>query len=173
MLSIDTKSIINFIIKISVIGYMIKYIGIFNKTNDYLPFILALLIVLVFEYFGIPKNSKEGFALSPNKFPESDTNPILAGDYPLLDNPVGYSNLSYSDLWRYYPSFNNSYDQVTNNVRYWATPNNGKCVRAEICGGLYDNKNIEIPPPPPIIPFSSPDKRVNYYAAEPMVCPYD
>lgn len=68
-------------------------------------------------------NGREGFALSPDSVSAS-AHPLL--DYP-LKSPGGLSNLSSDDLWSYYPVFDNGYAQYTNNVRYWTTPNNGKC----------------------------------------------
>ena len=61
-----------------------------------------------------------------------------------------------------------SYEQTTNNVRYWRTPNNGTCVRSELCNSIYDNKpldksqQIQGVNEPPILKFSQ-NGRVNYY----------
>lgn len=112
----------------------------------------------------------EGFSLSPDSFP---TYPLLHNDYP-LKNPGGLSNLSADDLWSYYPVFDNSYGQYTNNVRYWKVPDNGRCSRAEVCCSLYDSKPIKkmrIAPVPKPISFSADARRVNFYASEPMTCP--
>jgi hypothetical protein len=112
----------------------------------------------------------EGFALSPDSFP---TYPLLKNDYP-LKNPGGLSNLSADDLWSYYPVFDNSYGQYTNNVRYWEVPDNGRCSRAEVCCSLYDSKPIKkmrIAPAPKPISFNADARRVNFYASDPMTCP--
>jgi hypothetical protein len=71
--------------------------------------------------------------------------------------------------------FDNSYAQYTNNVRYWETPNNGKCTPPEFCGTLYNNKPIKamhIVPVPKPISLNSDVRRVNFYGSEPMVCPH-
>ena len=75
--------------------------------------------------------------------------------------------------YTFYPVFGSSYGQYTNNVRYWATPDNGLCSRAEFCGGIYKNKDIKPIKTPNPIPFSSPDVRVNFYGSHPLECPAD
>lgn len=116
------------------------------------------------------RRGREGFALSPASVSAS-AQPLL--DYP-VKSPGGVSDMSSDDLWSYYPVFDNGYAQYTNNVRYWATPNNGKCSRAELCGGLYNDKPIKdmhIAPVPKPLSLSSEVRRVNFYGSEPMSCP--
>ena len=107
---------------------------------------------------------REGFAtpLSPGSFPAASTYPILHNDYP-VKTPGGVSDMSASDLWSYYPVFDNGYAQYTNNVRYWATPNNGKCTPPI--------KALNIVPTPKPISLNSEVRRVNFYGSEPMTCP--
>lgn len=117
-------------------------------------------------------NQKEGFALSPDTVSAS-AHPILHKDYP-LKTPGGVSDMSADDLWSYYPVFDNGYAQYTNNVRYWATPNNGKCSRAEMCNTMYNDKPIKamnIAPIPNPISLNSDVRRVNFYGSETMTCP--
>ena len=79
----------------------------------------------------------------------------------------------YSKWFPLFDAFENlffSYGKHTKNVKYWATPNNGKCLRGFFCGGLYNNKKIDVPKTPPIIPFSSPAIRVNYYNSLEQTC---
>jgi hypothetical protein len=131
-----------------------------QNTIMMIGFLILALIILNF----CMKKMYEGFTtLTPGNFPNSVNVPILH-EYPLKDI-MGISKQTYEENSSYYPIFGNSYQQVTNNVRYWATPNNGKCSPAEFCGGLYNNKKINIPDMPKIIPFSSPDIRVNYYSS--------
>jgi hypothetical protein len=49
---------------------------------------------------------QEGFALSPGSFPDASTYPILYKDYP-VKTPGGVSDMSSTDLWTYYPVFDN------------------------------------------------------------------
>ncbi len=132
-----------------------------------------LILILLFALISIPlfRKSYEGFSgLTPGVYPISSDVPILYEDYP-LKNPMGLSDNTYRDNYPNYPVFGSSYDQITNNVRYWETPDNGKCSTAEFCGGLYSDKNLDIPKTPNSIPFNSPDIRVNYYGSHELSCP--
>ena len=143
---------------------------------------LYIVLAIVFMCSGLylcsknkNNNWREGFMgpLSPGSFPNSSTYPILYKDYP-VKTPGEVSNMSSSDLWTYYPVFDSSYGQYTNNVRYWQTPNNGKCTPPEFCGSLYNNKPIKdlhIVPVPKPISLNSGARRVNFYGSEPMTCP--
>jgi len=138
-----------------------------NKQMAFL--ILALLFALI--SFPIIHKCKEGFAsLTPGKFPVSVSEPILFGDYPTKEN-MGISMNSYEDNYPYYPVFGASYGQYTNNVRYWSTPDNGQCAPAELCNGLYNEKDVKTVKTPNPVPFSSPKVRVNFYGSHPQECP--
>jgi hypothetical protein len=136
-----------------------------NKVDGILFLILALLLALIGSFFYTPV--RENFIshlLQPGTFPESVSKPILYGDYPLQNGVLGLSELNSKSLSAFYPVFPSSYLQRTNNVRYWATPNDGTCSPANMCGMLYDNKTLNIPKFPRMVPFSSKDTRVNMYA---------
>tara|TARA_R110001592_G_C12578295_1_gene693198 strand:+ start:25 stop:462 length:438 start_codon:yes stop_codon:yes gene_type:complete len=137
-----------------------------NKKSTFL--ILALLFALL--SIPIIGNKFEGFVnLTPGNYPLSVDEPIL-NDYPHKQK-MGVSTNTSEDNYPYYPVFGSSYGQYTNNVRYWETPDNGMCSRAEFCGGLYNNKKLDIPKSPNQIPFSSPQIRVNYYGSDKLICP--
>jgi len=137
-----------------------------NKKSTFL--ILALLFALL--SIPIIGNKLEGFVnLTPGNYPISVDEPILH-DYPHKQK-MGVSTNTAEDNYPYYPVFGSSYGQFTNNVRYWETPDNGLCSRPEFCGGLYNNKQIDIPKSPNPIPFSSPKIRVNYYGSHKLICP--
>ena len=153
----------------SIVSTMIQ-----NQNQVHLIYVVLAIVVMCFGLqMCFQPNRQEGFALSPGSSPDATTYPILYKDYP-LKTPGGISDMSSDDLWSFYPVFDNGFGQFTNNVRYWATPNNGKCSRAEMCGGLYTNKPIKdmhIVPVPKPISFNSDVRRVNYYGSEPMTCP--
>lgn len=133
---------------------------------------IFLILALLFAIISIPftGNNMEGFvSLTPGTYPISVDVPILH-EYP-LKKTMGVSTNTYAENSTFYPIFGSSYGQYTNNVRYWSTPDNGECSPADFCGGLYDNKKIVISKPPPSIPFSSPDIRVNYYGSHKLECP--
>ena len=136
-----------------------------NKVDGILFLILALLLALIGSFFYTPvRDNFISHLLQPGTFPESVSKPILYGDYPLQKGVLGLSDLNSKSLSAFYPVFPSSYLQRTNNVRYWATPNDGTCAPANMCGMLYDNKTLNIPKFPRMIPFSSKDTRVNMYA---------
>lgn len=128
--------------------------------------IVILIILLgpyIYNYF-----NHEGFAnflspgvsnyLSPGNYPLVDDKPILENDYPIKKNP----QLNKSNP-KPIPAFPSSYKQETNNKRYWDLPTDGTCTPFDLCNTLYDKKKIKIPKQPPIIPFSDPNTRINFY----------
>ncbi len=118
--------------------------------------------------------SKEGFnadRVPSGEYPREVNEPLLYPTYPkkLIDYGVVLSkNNSYSSS-KLYPSVMNveanKYDQATNNVRDWLTPDNGSCKPSAFCGALYDPKAPEEYKVPEPLPFNTPEKRVGYYAA--------
>lgn len=141
--------------------------------------LIYIILAIVFMCYGLhacsarearesreSRESREGFAaLSPGPFPS----PSLL---PNSKRPGGLSNLTSRDLKPYYPVFDHGYGQYTNNVRYWATPNNGKCTPPEFCGGLYNNnQSIHIAPVPRPLSLHSDVRRVNFYGSDTMTCP--
>ncbi len=88
---------------------------------------------------------------------------LLECDYPLR-TPPALSNLTNGNLWHYRPTPPIN-AMESNNIRYWETPNNGGCIPADMCGALYADKTLHIPPPPPMLGWGH-EIRVNYYAAD-------
>ena len=60
-----------------------------------------------------------------------------------------------------YPVFSAS-SGGTNHLRYWRRPTNGKCSRADMCGGLYMDTEQKIPAAP-VAPKWGEGIRVNYF----------
>jgi hypothetical protein len=88
--------------------------------------------------------------------------PLLADSYPVLANP-GYSNAAYSTEWKGYPIHAANSLQTTN-YRYWNTPENGTCIPADMCYGLYGTVACSAPSPPLIAPdINDERRRVNFY----------
>ena len=134
--------------------------------------IICLILALLFALISIPfvGNNLESFVnLTPGNYPLTVDKPIL-DDYPTKEK-MGVSLNSYED--NYKQSLFNLSDEPTNNIKYWETPNNGKCSPAEFCGGLYGNKKIDTPKTPNPLPFTSSKVRVNYYGSEQLLCPQD
>jgi hypothetical protein len=109
---------------------------------------------------------KESFTtLQYGEYPKSEEQPIL-NSYPFTKNKVVDSS-NYSSIWRYYPVFSvGSYEQITNNLRYYKNPDVGICTPADFCDDFYHDKKIYpksnvIKPLPPVA--NNEGVRVNYY----------
>lgn len=135
--------------------------------------ILFLFAIFVFGLFLARMRKFEGFSTNkqdletPGIYPVSIDKPIL-DSFPLTGSK-DVSDKNYSDIWTEYPEFSkSSYDQTTNNLRYVKNPDNGTCIRADMCNALYKNKenksNIVTPLPPA---EEGAGARVGYYRSEP------
>lgn len=117
---------------------------------------------------------REGFAadrVPSGEYPREVDEPLL---YPVYQKKAGPE---YGVVLRENDSTNNSklypvaanlssYDQATNNVRDWVTPDNGSCKPAGMCGALYAPKapaEYKVPDP---LPLNHPARRVGFYAVE-------
>ena len=127
--------------------------------NKYL--IVAFITLGIF-YLAFGYVKKEGYAnLNSGEYPTAVDKPILYNDY-IVNPHQQLSALNASDIYKDYPSFPATSTQ-NNNIRYWSSPDNGTCSRAELCGSIYEdtpkaNQNIPKPAKQP-----GWDNRVNYY----------
>ena len=134
---------------------------------------LFLFVILALGLFFAPMIKIEGFSTNKQDLETPGVYPV-AVDKPLLDSfpltgQTEVSDKNYSDIWTEYPEFSkSSYDQTTNNLRYVKNPDNGTCIRADMCNALYKNKenksNIVTPLPPA---EEGAGARVGYYRSEP------
>jgi hypothetical protein len=108
------------------------------------------------------------------KYPQEQDDVLLKGDYPL----TGYTKISQNvsnNMWWKYPIFKvGSYAQITNNIRYPNSPDDGQCMPSEFCGAFYKNKpnmhsNYVKPLPPVPDSFGA---RINYYSAQDQLLPF-
>lgn len=138
-----------------------------NSRTEFL--LLIVVIVAVLGSCFIQKKFYENYEgmninLLPSSYPSGVEVPILVKDYPLKQPAKLNSNTS--NLWKDYPIFSSSFDQKTNNVKYWKNPNNGLCSPLEFCNTLYKNKTLNISPQPKALPLDANVIRVNYYASK-------
>ena len=142
----------------------------------YLAGISALLYLIITKTtnFDILKrfNMKDGFTadrVPSGDFPHEVDEPLLYPIYPKKKSNYGiiFRDNNSENNSKLYPVAGSvsSYDQATNNVREWVTPDNGTCRPASMCGALYDAKEPAEQKVPEPIPFDIPDKRVGYYAS--------
>ena len=117
-------------------------------------------------------HKREGFAadrVPSGEYPREVEEPLLYPTYPKKAGPEYGVVLRENDSTnnsRLYPVAANlgNYDQATNNVREWVTPDNGSCKPAGMCGALYAPKapaEYNVPEP---IPLDHPARRVGFYA---------
>ena len=133
--------------------------------------IIFLLIITVLGLYLAPILKMEGFKSqdlsTPGIYPVSVDKPIL-NSFPLTGNK-GVSNKNYQDIWRDYPEFSkSSFEQITNNLRYVDNPDEGTCIRADMCNALYKNrkhKSNKVCPLPPAQQGAG--ARVGYYRSDP------
>ena len=134
---------------------------------------LFLFVILALGLFFAPMIKIEGFSTNKQDLETPGIYPV-AVDKPLLDSfPLTgqkeVSDKNYSDIWRDYPEFSkSSYEQITNNLRYVNNPDEGTCIRADMCNALYKKKknksNIVNPLPPA---QEGAGARVGYFRSEP------
>lgn len=137
----------------------LNILKLFNKPVEFYIALALLLVVLIYK----PKN-REHF-LSPGDYPRDMIYPLLYEDYPLKKKHYKQiSKNNYSDNYPYYPVFSSDSLKI-NNVRYWTSPDNGKCSTAEFCDVLYDK--IQLPDTKLYTPQPEWGKqRVNYYEGQ-------
>jgi hypothetical protein len=92
-------------------------------------------------------------------------NPLLYNDFPLTKR----QNITHdqpSNIWKDYPVFQvGSYQQITNNLKYFRNPDEATCTPSEFCGSLYKDKKHPSNTAHWLKPVSTPNNelRVNYY----------
>ena len=121
--------------------------------NTFIGSIILLMTILILGlYLGpIITEGFQKYTVNPGLYPLSDDK-VLLNMYPQIGKNKT-SDKSYSDIWWKYPIFTlGSFEQITNNLRYRNSPDNGQCIRADFCDALYHTKknksNIVNPLPP-------------------------
>jgi hypothetical protein len=139
-----------------------------DKNVCFIGFILVLSLWIIVECNKRWYNGNENFTIlrEPGIYPSAVTNPILYGDYPISSsypNPMVKNSLHEISMHKTEGPIS-SYDQVTNNYRYWKNPENGTVLDPSLSGfSFYGEKNIH-----PELPACSPgwldtEIRINYY----------
>lgn len=124
---------------------------------------LAIILLISLVLFEIRVNAlKEPFYSNPGCYPQSVIKPPLFDVYNIKEN-LQLSNLGSEDIYKNDSIYNTSNLEV-NNIRYWKTPNNGKCMPANFCNSIYGlNKHTPQVKELKIQPWNPPTKRVNYF----------
>jgi hypothetical protein len=133
--------------------------------------IIILLIVSIIFYIIYFNNSnifKENFnniLETVGDYPISQSEPLLYNVYKSQKN-INIGEDDASDMLNQFPIFKlGSYNQITNNLRYWKNPDNGTCAPTNMCNTLYLDKQVKSNVIKPLeqTPECSNLKRVNYY----------
>jgi hypothetical protein len=144
----------------------------FKNYYGFISLVIILIIIILLPLGTIiPKRgccNKEGFKTEqPNNYTNKYfANYHLLNSYPNNKTTI-IDNDNYSRNWIYYPIFPlGSFEQITNNLKFFKNPDEGTCTPAELCGDFYHNKNIYpdtnfSKPLPPVSDESG--IRVNYY----------
>ena len=157
--------------------YCKEYIGLFILVIAVVfagPFIDAIHDFSAIS--GEPANTgkkREGFAadrVPSGEYPREVDEPLLYPAYPKKGAGYGVvlrenDSTNNSKLYPVAANLSN-YDQATNNVRDWVTPDNGSCMPAGMCGALYAPKTPEEYKAPDPLPLGHPARRVGFYAVE-------
>jgi hypothetical protein len=134
-----------------------------RKLLDKPVMFYVMLFVLLVVIFYKPIKLTETF-LTWGEYTRDTNYPLLYEDYPLKKKHYKQvSRNDYSDNYEYYPIYSADSLKI-NNLRYWKTPDNGKCSTAEFCNVLYDEKpmqDVKVFPPQPEWGRA----RVNYYGS--------
>jgi len=142
-----------------------------TKMKIFFGILIFIMICIALGNTGIfsgnNKFLKEGLQnlANPGEYPYSTEYPLLEGSYPYTGSKT-VSNKDYNDIWMKYPVFRvGSYEQITNNLRYWSNPDDGECVRADMCDALYKDKEVlsNVIQPLGPVPETMSGVRVNYY----------
>jgi hypothetical protein len=116
-------------------------------------------------------SGRESFTVlrEPGSYPAAVTSPILYGSYPVSDTyPDPIQKQSMHDLSMYDPDLTapmSSYEQVTNNYRYWSNPENGTAQDPALSGCSFYGEKTITPELSACSPGWSDDQvRINYYS---------
>jgi hypothetical protein len=154
-----------------ILAYLTARSGYFSIKQLFVYYLLVILLIfacknLYILLFQEGFDSGNDILNTVGQYPSSLDGGYL-DSYPLVQNP-GVSTNSASTIWQEYPIFQvGSYDQITNNLRYPKTPDDGTCTPAEFCGSIYKgagsgaSQASVITPLPPVCDGTG--IRVNYY----------
>jgi len=151
---------------LSIIILSTNKIIIIYMFKNYYGFIYLIIVLIAIIFLPLATIPRPSCKCSEGYENLGSTETHLLNSYPINKTKVVDSD-NYSHIWRYYPIFSlGSYEQITNNFKYYRNPDNGLCSPAEFCGDFYHDINIKpktnvIKPLPPVANDSG--TRIGYY----------
>ena len=146
--------------------YCNEYVGLFLLV---VAVVIAGPLIDAIHDFSALRDGFSAARISSGEYPREVDEPLLYPSYPKKGAGYGVvlrenDSTNNSKLYPVAANLGN-YDQATNNVRDWLTPDNGSCKPAGMCGALYAPKAPEEYVMPEPIPMDHPGRRVGFYAA--------
>jgi hypothetical protein len=142
-----------------------------NKKDKNVCFIGVILVICLWIVVECNRNwytMSENFTVlqEPGIYPDTVANPILYGDYPISSsypNPIVSNSLHDLSIQKSEEPIS-SYEQVTNNYRYWKNPENGSVQDPSLSGYSFYGEKMLDPELPACSPgWSDSEVRINYY----------
>jgi len=127
--------------------------------------IILFMLIMVFMFNFINTNFEAFSNYNLENASLTQTNDLLLNSYPIKKN-ASVTNNSYDNIWNKYPTFKlGSYEQITNNFKYFNSPDIGNCMPASLCDSIYNSKPNKTNIITPLPPANSNGIRVNYYTS--------
>jgi len=127
--------------------------------------IILFMLIMVFMFNFINTNFEAFSNYNLENASLTQTNDLLLNSYPIKKN-ASVTNNSYDNIWNKYPTFKlGSYEQITNNFKYFNSPDIGNCMPASLCDSIYNYKPNKTNIITPLPPANSNGIRVNYYTS--------
>jgi hypothetical protein len=129
--------------------------------------LILFLLIMLHVYTLHDRDRRDGFALSPA--PMTSPYVLLGSSFPFIGGANKVPDISYADVWWKYPVFRTgSYDQITNNIEWINSPENGQAMPVDFCDAFYGKRkqphsNYFVPSPP--VPDGS-TARVGYFRSK-------
>lgn len=124
--------------------------------NTYLEITFIVLAIVSLYMFSL----REAFTTltSSGEYPSK----LLLSDwYPLHKPNPTVSDMGYDKQYVNYPIFS-AHSTNINNLQQWRKPNNGQCSTPEMCGNVYSDRDVTLPPQVEMPGFTN-GIRVNFY----------
>jgi hypothetical protein len=127
--------------------------------------IILFMLTMVFMFNFINTNFEAFSNYNLENVSSTQNNSLLLNWYPIKKD-ISVTDNSYDNIWNKYPTFKlGSYEQITNNLKYFNSPDIGTCIPASFCDSIYNSRQNKTNIITPLPPANSNGIRVNYYTS--------